>query len=172
MGQREKKRLERLKKAGKEKEHIETMAKAKRKRKYDSESEDTSEEDDSDAYKESKKRKKKHKTKKNRSDTVNREFEKYSSGSEEDEDGPDFESPEENEIIQDKIDDDLFKSDHEFSCESDVPDTEATIVKHARTATKGGKKKRGRPPKVAKMESDESEEEEEEEEEEEFVCQK
>ena len=38
----------------------------------------------------------------------------------------------------------LFKSDHEFSCESDVPDGEIQEVKHARTATK---RKRGRKPK-------------------------
>jgi hypothetical protein len=30
-------------------------------------------------------------------------------------------------------DDNLFKSDHEFSCESDVPDEEAAPIKHART---------------------------------------
>ena len=32
--------------------------------------------------------------------------------------------------------DNLFKSDHEFSCESDVPDEDWQPVKHARTATK------------------------------------
>ena len=46
----------------------------------------------------------------------------------------------------------MFKTDHEFSCESDVPDAEAKPVKHARTATKAGKRKRGRPPKVDKTE--------------------
>jgi hypothetical protein len=43
----------------------------------------------------------------------------------------------------DDQDDNLFKSDHEFSCESDVPDEEAAPVKHARTgATKKSSKKR------------------------------
>ena len=111
-------------------------------------------------FQESKKRKKKHKTKKGRGDTVNREFEKFSSGSEEsDEDGPGSEeSPDENELIVEK-NDDLFKSDHEFSCESDVPETEAQIVKHARTVTKGGKRKRGRLSKDEKMDVDEESEE-------------
>ena len=88
------------------------------------------------------------------------EFEKFSSGSEEsDEDGPGSEeSPDENELIVEK-NDDLFKSDHEFSCESDVPETEAQIVKHARTVTKGGKRKRGRPSKDEKMDVDEESEE-------------
>merc|ERR1712141_226775 len=156
----ERKKLERYKKAGKEKEYKEMAAKAKRKRKYDSDAESSEDDDEEDAEDLKKKKKKKHKTKKNRGDTVNREFEKFSSGSESDEDGSDVESPEEmgeDDII--RKEDDLFKSDHEFSCESDVPDTDVQIVKHARTATKGGKKKRGRPSKVAKMEMDQSEEE-------------
>ena len=101
------------------------------------------------------KKKKKVKTKKNRGDVVNREFEKYSSGSESNEDGDEYESPPP--APEDLYDINPFKSDHEFSCESDVPDTEVQIVKHARTATKGGKQKRGRPPKISKME-EESEE--------------
>ena len=100
------------------------------------------------------KKKKKVKTKKNRGDVVNREFEKYSSGSESNEDGDEYESPPP--APEDLYDINPFKSDHEFSCESDVPDTEVQIVKHARTATKG-KRKRGRPPKISKME-EESEE--------------
>ena len=40
--------------------------------------------------------------------------------------------------------DNLFRSEHEFSCESDVPDDQVQPIKHARTA----KKKRGRKPKV------------------------
>ena len=56
-------------------------------------------------------------------------------------------------------DNDIFKSDHEFSCESDVPDNEVQVVKHARTATKGGKRKRGRPKKIEMQEEEESEEE-------------
>merc|ERR1712086_1180806 len=107
------------------------------------------------------------KTKKNRGDVVNREFEKYSSGSESNEDGDEYESPPP--APEDLYDINPFKSDHEFSCESDVPDTEVQIVKHARTATKGGKQKRGRPPKISKMEE---ESEEEEEEDVEFACKK
>merc|ERR1712008_89557 len=83
------------------------------------------------------KKKRKVKTKKNRGDVVNREFEKYSSGSESNEDGADYDSPPP--APEDLYDINPFKSDHEFSCESDVPDTEVQIVKHARTATKGGK---------------------------------
>ena len=101
------------------------------------------------------KKKRKVKTKKGRGDVVNREFEKYSSGSESNEDGDEYESPPPDPA--DLYDINPFKSDHEFSCESDVPDTEVQIVKHARTATKGGKRKRGRPSKVSKME-EESEE--------------
>ena len=57
-------------------------------------------------------------------------------------------------------DNDIFKSDHEFSCESDVPDNEVQVVKHARTATKGGKRKRGRPKKIEMQEEEEESEEE------------
>merc|ERR1711983_297531 len=116
----EKKKLEKYRKAGKEKEYKQMLAKAKRKRKYDeTSSEDDDEDDDDDDFKDPEKakakKKKKHKTKKSRGDVVNREFEKFSSGSESDEDGLDFESPPED-IVED--DNDLFKSDHEFSCES------------------------------------------------------
>jgi len=115
------------------------LAKAKQKRKYMTSSEDD-EEDDDFKDPEKAKRKRKKKKKKGRGDVVNREFEKFSSGSDSNEGGPDYDSPDmadyEGQVLDDN---DIFKSDHEFSCESDVPDNEVQVVKHARTATKGGK---------------------------------
>lgn len=63
----------------------------------------------------------------------------------------------------------MFKSDHEFSCESDVPDEEAAPIKHART----GASKRGRKStKKAVKESDDAEESESEDTEDDFACKK
>jgi remodeling and spacing factor 1 len=71
-------------------------------------------------------------------------------------------------------DDNLFKSDHEFSCESDVPDEEAAPVKHARTGAtkKRSKKQRAKRPKKAESSSEEEVVEEDEEEVEDFACKK
>merc|ERR1719330_906855 len=81
-------------------------------------------------------------------ENVNREFCKFSSGS----DGSGLEDEEELEEIYHEIEDRelMFKSDHEFSCESD--DEDFVAVKHARTGAAKRKKK--------KAESEEDEDEE------------
>ena len=160
--EREKKRLEKYRALGKEFEYKQMLAKAKQKRKYMTSSEDNEEDDDfKDPSQTKRKYKKKKKSKKSRGDVVNREFEKFSSGSDSNEGGPDYDSPDlaayEDQVLDDN---DIFKSDHEFSCESDVPDNEVQLVKHARTATKGGKRKRGRPKKIEMQMSEEEESEE------------
>ena len=87
--------------------------------------------------KESKKRKRKKKKKPEdlRGQEHLKQFSKFSSGSESGEEEDDGEDIEE-EVAETGDQDDLFKSDHEFSCESDVPDDDWQPVKHARTATK------------------------------------
>ena len=70
---------------------------------------------------------------------------------------------------QDDIDRLLDKSDHEFSCESDVPENEVKMVKHARTAPL--KRKRGRPPKQ-QQEDEAMEQEEDAEQDDDFACKK
>jgi len=79
-------------------------------------------------------------------ENVNKEFTKFSSGS----DGSGLEDEEELEEIYHEIEDRelMFKSDHEFSCESD-DDEDYVEVKHARTGA--GKKKK----KKAESEEDE-----------------
>ena len=110
-----------------------TTKEGKKKRKK--ESDDSS---DDDTVKEDRKRKRKKKKKPEdlRGQEHLKQFSKFSSGSEsgeEDEDGEEIEE----EVAADGGDrDDLFKSDHEFSCESDVSDDDFVPVKHARTATK------------------------------------
>ena len=93
---------------------------------------------------ETKKRKKRRKKKKKkRGEEHMREFEKFSSGSDGSENLEDVEY-DSHDLLDHEDDDLLFRSDHEFSCESDVPDDQVQPVKLARTA----KKKRGRKPKV------------------------
>merc|ERR1711936_433734 len=101
-------------------------------------------------FKENKEKKiRKLKKKKAAWENVNKEFCKFSSGS----DGEGLEDEEELEDLYHEIEDRelLFKSDHEFSCESEE-DEDWVEIKHART---GAAKKRKR-----KEESDEEEEEE------------
>ena len=96
----------------------------------------------------------------------NREFAKFSTGSDDSNEGLEAMSDDfEDYPGQDDMDRLLDKSDHEFSCESDVPENEVKVVKHARTAPQ--KRKRGRPPK----QQDEPMEEEEEEDDD-FACKK
>ena len=105
------------------------------KKKRKKESDDSS---DDETVKEGRKRKRKKKKKPEelRGQEHLKQFSKFSSGSDsgdEDEDGEEIEE----EVAADGGDrDDLFKSDHEFSCESDVSDDDFVPVKHARTATK------------------------------------
>lgn len=76
---------------------------------------------------------------------------------------------------EDEDDDNLFRSDHEFSCESDVPDDEAQPIKHARTATKKKRKaktKRAKSIDEPAAEEEIEDEEAEAEEEEAFACRK
>ena len=97
-----------------------------------------------------------------------RQFAKFSSGSSSDDAGLEGESDDEDlhhldmEMEDENDAANANRSDHEFSCESDVPEDEWQPIKHARTATK---KRRRR--KVVEVE-----EEEEEEEEEAFACKK
>ena len=123
-----------------------------------------------------KKRRRKKKKKKNARDGQHlKEFEKFSSGSETgDEEVTSGEVTGDEDLIpaakgRGKADDDIFRSDHEFSCESDVPDEEAQPVKHARTAGK----KRGRKPRKKKEEERKEESSSEEEEQDDgFACAK
>merc|ERR1719189_2834367 len=111
------------------------------KKKRKKESDDSS---DDETVKEGRKRKRKKKKKPEdlRGQEHLKQFSKFSSGSDsgdEDEDGEEIEE----EVAADGGDrDDLFKSDHEFSCESDVSDDDFVPVKHARTATKKKSKKK------------------------------
>merc|ERR1711974_196811 len=107
------------------------------------------EEDEEEGGDGKKKRRRKKKKKNARDGQHLKEFEKFSSGSETgDEEVTSGEVTVDEDLIptakgRGKADDDIFRSDHEFSCESDVPDEEAQPVKHARTAGK----KRGRKPR-------------------------
>ena len=114
-----------------------------------------------------KKRKRKKKKKQKRGEEHMRQFAKFSSGSSSDDLGLEGESDDEDLHHLDMENDDEVnanRSDHEFSCESDVPEDEWQPIKHARTATKKGRKRRK---KVV-----EEEEEEEEEEDDSFACKK
>ena len=88
-------------------------------------------------------RKRRKKKKKKRGEEHIRQFEKFSSGSDGSENLEEIEY-DSHDMLDHEDDDILFRSDHEFSCESDVPDDQVKPIKHARTA----KKKRGRKPKV------------------------
>merc|ERR1711953_485435 len=139
----------------------------KRKRKLQ---ESESDDDDDNDYKgddPSKSKRKRRKNKKNKRGEENlREFAKFSTGSDDSNEGLEAMSDDfEDYPGQDDMDRLLDKSDHEFSCESDVPENEVKVVKHARTAPQ--KRKRGRPPK----QQDEPMEEEEEEDDD-FACKK
>ena len=112
---------------------------------------------DDDAKKRRKRRKKK---KKRRGEENLREFERFSSGSDGSENLENETDHDDHDLLGVYDDELLFKSDHEFSCESDVPDDQAVQIKHARTA----KKKRGRKPKA------EAEAEEATSEEDDFAC--
>ena len=98
--------------------------------------------------------KKRRKKKKNKRGEENlREFSRFSSGSDGSEN---LEEVSDHDDLMDVDDDEMLfsRSDHEFSCESDVPDDQAVQIKHARTA----KKKRGRKPKGESAEAASSEE--------------
>ena len=151
----------RRKKAKKEKK------KAKRAKEEDEDYEDE-EEAGGEEVGETKKRRRKKKKKQKRGEEHMRQFAKFSSGSSSDDAGLEGESDDEDlhhlDMEEDMDEINANRSDHEFSCESDVPEEEWQPIKHARTATKKGRKRRK---KVVEVE-----EEEEEEEEEEFKCKK
>merc|ERR1719412_738996 len=158
--EREKRKMEKMKALGTEYMIAERKRKLKKKlRKRKRALKDADEEDED--YEEKKARRKvlqekkiqKIKKKKAAWENVNKEFCKFSSGS----DGEGLEDEEELEELYHEIEDRelLFKSDHEFSCESEEDD-DWVEIKHART---GAAKKRRK-----KEESDEEVEE--------FACKK
>ena len=105
-----------------------------RKKKRKKESDDSSEDETAKTEGKKRKRKKKKKPEDLRGQEHLKQFSKFSSGSEsgeEDEEGEEIEE----EAADAGDGDELFKSDHEFSCESDDSD-DYQPVKHARTATK------------------------------------
>jgi len=74
------------------------------------------------------KRRRRKKKKKKHGDRAHlKEFEKFSSGSDSNEDVEEEEEVDDAHVV-DEHDDNLFRSDHEFSCESDVPDEEAAPI--------------------------------------------
>jgi hypothetical protein len=74
-----------------------------------------------------KRRRRKKKKKKHGERGHLKEFEKFSSGSDSNEDVEEEEEVDDAHVV-DEHDDNLFRSDHEFSCESDVPDEEAAPI--------------------------------------------
>jgi len=168
--ERERKLLERYRRLGKSYEYKQLKEKQnKRKRKLQKKSESESDDDDYEGDEPKKKRKRKNKKKKKRGEENLRQFEKFSTGSDENDEGLEAMSDDfEDYSHQEDIDRLLDKSDHEFSCESDVPENEVKMVKHARTAPQ--KRKRGRPPK--QQQDEPMEEEEDEEDEDDFACKK
>jgi remodeling and spacing factor 1 len=172
--EREKRRMEKYRKLGldyeKEMARKEAKRAEKRQTKYRSDSdfkEDGEDGDDQDEEEEGgkkRRRRRRKKKKRKKGEEGLREFERFSSGSSSGDEGlegeeEDFEEDHEEEDV------DLFKSDHEFSCESDDPEGTAQPIKHARTATKRKKAK-----KKAELAVESSEEEDEEEDE--FACKK
>ena len=160
--EREKKRMAKYRKLGLDYEKEMAKKRKKKRKRRDEESEEDDYEGDQ-KQRRRRRKKKKHK----RGEENLKEFARFSSGSsDEDDEGLEAEEFDDHFGADHHHDDDLFnKSDHEFSCESDVPDDEAQPIKHART---GKRRKR----KAKKVESESEEEEEEEEDNEEFACKK
>merc|ERR1719150_2278955 len=141
---RKKRALEKMKALGKEYMVAEKKRKLKkklRKRKRalkDADEHDEDYEEKKKKNKELKEKREKKKTKKKKApwENVNKEFGKFSSGS----DGSGIEDEEELEEMYHEIEDRelMFKSDHEFSCESDN-DEDYVEVKRARTRKDKGK---------------------------------
>merc|ERR1712029_823056 len=143
---REKRKLEKMKALGAEYMIAEKKRKLKKKLRKRKRALRDADEDDEDYEEKKKKNKelkekaiKKIKKKKAKWENVNKEFCKFSSGS----DGSGLEDEEELEELYHEIEDRelMFKSDHEFSCESE-DDEDWVEIKHARTgAVKKRKKK-------------------------------
>ncbi|XP_059091563.1 remodeling and spacing factor 1-like [Tigriopus californicus] len=148
--EREQNRLDKYRAMGREFER--EMAKTRKRGKAETSDEDY--EDEGEGNKTATKRKRRKKKKKKRGEENLREFAKFSSGSSDDE-GLEGEEDEdlEGEHEEDDHDEVLFHSDHEFSCESDVPDGEAQPIQHARTATKGKKRKKKKTRKTESVET-------------------
>lgn len=115
-------------------EEFKNIKEPKKKRKKES---DDSSDDETVIESKKRKRKKKKKPEELRGQEHLKQFSKFSSGSESGEEEEEGEEIEE-EVAEAGDQDDLFKSDHEFSGESDVPDDDYEPVKHARTATNVG----------------------------------
>merc|ERR1712012_1018757 len=114
--EREKRKLEKMKALGAEYMLAERKRKIKKKLRKRKRALKDADEDDED-YEEKEKKSKKVKKKKAAWENVNKDFSKFSSGS----DGSGLEDEDELEEIYHEIEDRelMFKSDHEFSCESE-----------------------------------------------------